>query len=190
MIHYYTNREISKILDIKLAKWKRWSRSFLPPDPLGGLQSGYARKYTFKDMFKVYLGGHLLSHLKLSVVESREVIADLSPWMKKKGFLKPGGPNFQLVEDSATTDRYRIYLAPRPAHARKAKPGFRYLIRETMKTESTGFPEVRIVHKIYRETTIGGGEPEQVFLELMKDPHVFLLNLTALYSALVEKMKR
>ena len=190
MIHYYTNREISKLLEINLAKWKRWSRSFLPPDPLGGLQSGYARQYSFKDLLKVYLGGHLLSHLKLSVVESRQVIADLSPWLKKKGFFRPGGPDLRLVEESAAPHRYRIYFGLQPAHAKKAKPAFRYLIRKTMQTESTGFPEYRIVHKTLRETTIGGGEPEQVFLELMKDPHVFLLNLTALYSTLAEKMKR
>jgi hypothetical protein len=49
MIHYYTNREISQKLEINLARWKRWSRSFLPPDPLGGMQSGYARQYAFKE---------------------------------------------------------------------------------------------------------------------------------------------
>ena len=31
---YYTNRELSRLFDINLATWKRWSREFLPPDPL------------------------------------------------------------------------------------------------------------------------------------------------------------
>ena len=91
MIHYFTNREISIKLDINLARWKRWSRSFLPPDPLGGLQSGYARQYVFKDLFKVFLGGHLLSHLKLSIPDAQKVLADLAPWLKKAGFLELNG---------------------------------------------------------------------------------------------------
>ena len=56
MIKFYTNRELSEKLSIGLSKWKRWSREFLPPDPLGGLQSGYARQYTqdpeFLDRFQ------------------------------------------------------------------------------------------------------------------------------------------
>ena len=86
MIHYYTNRELAEKLEVNLARWKRWSRSFLPPDPLGGMQSGYARQYLFKDLFKVFLGGYLLGHLKLSVNESRKVLDDISPWLGNNGF--------------------------------------------------------------------------------------------------------
>ena len=86
MIRYYTNRELAQKLEVNLARWKRWSRSFLPPDPLGGMQSGYARQYLFKDLFKVFLGGFLLGHLKLSVAESQKVLADISPWLEANGF--------------------------------------------------------------------------------------------------------
>jgi hypothetical protein len=34
---------------------------------------------------------HLLSHLKLSLPESQQVLTDLSPWMKKSGFLELNG---------------------------------------------------------------------------------------------------
>ena len=60
MVKLYTNRELSEKLGINLAKWKRWSREFLPPDPLGGMQSGFARQYYFSDVFTVRLGGHLV----------------------------------------------------------------------------------------------------------------------------------
>ena len=66
MVTFYQNRELSQKLGVKLAKWKRWSREFLPPDPLGGLQSGYARQYNLNDAFSVYLGGYLVSELKFS----------------------------------------------------------------------------------------------------------------------------
>ena len=51
MIKFYTNKELSRTFSINLAKWKRWSREFLPPDPLGGLQSGYARQYNLDEAF-------------------------------------------------------------------------------------------------------------------------------------------
>ncbi|MBW2491912.1 MAG: hypothetical protein JRE65_12275, partial [Deltaproteobacteria bacterium] len=54
MIKFFTNRELSDSLDIKLTKWKRWSREFLPPDPLGGMQSGYARQYHPDQAFTVF----------------------------------------------------------------------------------------------------------------------------------------
>ena len=67
MIKFFTNRELSDKLGIKLAKWKRWSREFLPPDPLGGMQSGYARQYNPDQAFTVFLGGHLVADLKFSI---------------------------------------------------------------------------------------------------------------------------
>jgi len=191
MIHYYTNRELSKLLEVNLAKWKRWSRSFLPPDPLGGMQSGYARQYTFKDILKVYVGGHLLGHLKLSVAESKQVLADLSPWLKKNGFLKPGGPDPRLIGSSAAEERYKIYFGPKKESAGRAKPSFRYLIRKTMQTEASQISGHRTVHKIYREILLESGGADQTPIDgLMEDAHVFLINLTALYSTLADKLKR
>ena len=86
MIKYYSNRELAQKLDINLAKWKRWSREFLPPDPLGGMQSGYARQYSPDDAFTVMLGGHLVSELKFTIPEAKKILADLSQWLQDKGF--------------------------------------------------------------------------------------------------------
>ena len=86
MIKYYTNRELSRFLIINLAKWKRWSREFLPPDPLGGMQSGYARQYSIDKAFTVFLGGYLVSDLKYSIPESKRILNDLEKWFKGTGF--------------------------------------------------------------------------------------------------------
>lgn len=86
MIKYYTNRQLSLKLEIKLAKWKRWSREFLPPDPLGGLQSGYARHYHPDEAFGVYLGGVLVADLKFSIPEAKRILSDLAEWFEKNGF--------------------------------------------------------------------------------------------------------
>lgn len=85
-VKFYTNRELSNKFRVNLAKWKRWSREFLPPDPLGGLQSGYARQYNPDDAFTVFLGGHLVANLKFTIPEARLIINDLYDWLVSHGF--------------------------------------------------------------------------------------------------------
>lgn len=87
-MHYYLARDLARRLDINLAKWKRWSREFLPPDPLGGLQSGFARQYSFKDAYHVALGGFLVGDLKFSITEAGRILKDLGPWLKRSGYLR------------------------------------------------------------------------------------------------------
>ncbi|HDI59177.1 MAG TPA: hypothetical protein ENF48_02270 [Desulfobacteraceae bacterium] len=84
-IPIFQSRELARRLNINLARWKRWSREFLPPDPLAGIRSGYARQYYLDDAFRVYLGGYLVSHLHLGVPDARQVLTDLTPWMKAEG---------------------------------------------------------------------------------------------------------
>jgi hypothetical protein len=86
MIRFYTNKELSVKFSINLAKWKRWSREFLPPDPLGGLQSGYARQYNPDEAFTVFLGGHLVGDLKFSIPETKQILADLNQWLVDHDF--------------------------------------------------------------------------------------------------------
>ena len=81
MIRFYSNKELSQAFQINLAKWKRWSREFLPPDPLGGLQSGYARQYNLNDALRVFLGGHLVGDLKYTIPDARQILDDLHPWL-------------------------------------------------------------------------------------------------------------
>ena len=80
---YLNSKYLSKKLEINLAKWKRWAREFLDPDPLGGYQSGFARQFSYKDSFRVYLGGHLVGALKFTIPEARQILHDLDGWLKK-----------------------------------------------------------------------------------------------------------
>ena len=86
MIRFYTSRDLARRFKINLAKWKRWAREFLPPDPLGGMQSGYARQYHPDQAFSVLVGGHLVADHKFSIPQARRVLADLKPWMRHNGF--------------------------------------------------------------------------------------------------------
>ena len=188
MIHYYTNRELSDKLEINLARWKRWSRSFLPPDPLGGMQSGYARQYAFKDLLKVFMGGYLLSHLKLSVQDSRQVMDDLSPWLKKAGFLDLNGFNGVKPEKVGPSRPFRIFFCPLTPSGTKIASGFGYLIRQSVSCQSDAATGGRRVTETIEETLIQSEAPDgQTFLE---DPNVRIINLTAMVDTLVEKLHR
>lgn len=186
MIHYYTNREISEKLEINLARWKRWSRSFLPPDPLGGMQSGYTRQYVFKDLFKVYLGGHLLSHLKLPVSDSRQVLTDLSPWLKKNGFLDLNGTNGTAAGKAGQLDGFRIFFCPVRTPGVKNRSGFCYLIRKTLHIQSGGLRVCRQITETYEETLIHFDN--DCGSTLLEDPDVHMINLSALLAVLVHKL--
>ena len=85
MLRFYTNQELARRLALPTAKWKRWSREFLPPDPLGGLQSGYARQYSVDDALTVFLGGVLVADLKFVIPEARQILSDLNPWLLQSG---------------------------------------------------------------------------------------------------------
>ena len=86
MIKLFSNRELAQHLGINLSRWKRWSREFLAPDPLAGKQAGYARQYYVNDAFTVFLGGCLVCELGFSIPEARQILLDIEPWLKAKGF--------------------------------------------------------------------------------------------------------
>ncbi|MGD1998918.1 MAG: hypothetical protein PVG81_14040 [Desulfobacterales bacterium] len=85
MLRFFSNRELSAGLSIPLARWKRWAREFLPPDPLGGLQSGVARQFSVDEALIVFLGGHLVAELKTSVPDARQILKDLTPCLRDIG---------------------------------------------------------------------------------------------------------
>ncbi len=109
---YATGRELAEAFGIKISRWKRWSRQFLPPDPLGGYQSGYCRQYSFRDIFIVALAGHLVADFKLAVPDARKVLDDIRPWLKDAGFMEMA-PNRQLLGHDAS--RYRLRIVARTA---------------------------------------------------------------------------
>ena len=186
MIHYFTNREIAEKLDVNLARWKRWSRAFLPPDPLGGLQSGYARQYVFKDLFKVYLGGHFLSHLKLSVAEAAVVLTDLSPWLRKAGFLELNGSVEKLREKAAFEQPCRIYLQALHLKTEKKTLAFGYLVRKTISSRPDPGEGGHRISQAVEETILNCDIPDgRTFLQA---PEIYMVNLSALFYALIERL--
>ena len=81
MLSFYDSRTAAKKLNIPLARFKRWARDFLPPDNLGGYQSGYARQYNLNEAFIVYFGGFLVHDAKLSIPQAKTVVSCLEEYL-------------------------------------------------------------------------------------------------------------
>jgi hypothetical protein len=155
MIRYYTNRQLSGRFNINLAKWKRWSREFLPPDPLGGHQSGYARQYTQDDAFTVYLGGHLVADLRFTIPETKRILTDLSTWLGENGFYKNSGVEHNGVDDIfKMIDIFEIFICS-GTDGSGNQNGFTYAVRgiiskKSIKVKGYAVEEVQYLEKILK----------------------------------------
>lgn len=92
MVQYFNSRQLSEKLGINLARWKRWSREFLAPDPLGGKQSGYARQFSLNEAFLVFTGGYLVGNLGLSIPEAKTILSCFSEWVVDQDLFSGQGP--------------------------------------------------------------------------------------------------
>jgi len=149
MIKLYTNRELADIFKINLAKWKRWSREFLLPDPLAGMQSGFARQYYIHDVFTIYLGGHLVAELKFSIAEAKQILQDLDGWLDEKGhhfnpkgILRPREGVARLVRS------YSIFIREADGN------GLSYRIRGTISSKPVVHEGFQVQEERYVETWI------------------------------------
>jgi hypothetical protein len=107
-----TNTITAEKLDIPLSKIRRWTKEFLPPDPLATRRSGYTRKFTENDGFIVYVSGFLVSNLDFSFASARDIMKELSSWIYKIGLL-PNIPSSakRLGVDSKIQD-YEVNFFP------------------------------------------------------------------------------
>jgi len=160
MIQFFTNKKLAQAFGIKLAKWKRWSREFLPPDPLGGLQSGYARQYNLDEAFTVFLGGHLVGDLKFTIPESRQILHDLHQWLLDHGFYIDYSGNANPKNKSVhPVKNYRIAIisAKDPDFN---SPATRYQIKAIITSDSVDFNGIQMQRERFMESSIRSPEKE------------------------------
>ena len=154
MIKFFTNREISEKLEINLARWKRWSREFIPPDPLGGMQTGYARQYHPDEAFNVHLGGHLVSDLKFAIPEAKQILQDLQGWLADKGFyFNVKGRAVYKNGVEKLIKKYIIFI--RQATFADNTYKFLYTVRGIISNKPVGYQNFEIMEELYTETEIG-----------------------------------
>jgi len=173
MIKFFTNRELSDRLGINLAKWKRWSREFLPPDPLGGMQSGYARQYTSNQAFTVFFGGHLVADLKFSIPEARQIIQDLNDWMSEKGFYYDLRGRSSSDESIDTLIKKHIIFIWREKGSDKGF-NFVYTIRGVISNETVQYKGFEMMKKLYVETFLNkkSEKPSEMNMNVVKTLYI------------------
>jgi len=158
MIKFYTNQELSQKFKIKLTRWKRWSREFLPPDPLGGLQSGYARQYNPDEAFTVFLGGYLVGVLKFSIPEARQIMHDLQIWLVERDFYY----NFSGTSPSENRTKFIIQhyqiLIYRPIIGDNRDSAFFYLTKGLIDEKAIEFNAVPVRQERFIESSINPGK--------------------------------
>ena len=173
MIKFFTNRELSDRLGIKLSKWKRWSREFLPPDPLGGMQSGYARQYHPDQAFTVFFGGHLVADLKFSIPEANQIIQDLNKWLSEKGFFfDPGGHSVFDNGLDALIKKYIIFIRREKGPDKRFQ--FIYTARGVISNEPVQYKGFEIMKKLYVETSVNQGpeKPSEMDMNVVKTLYI------------------
>ena len=158
MIKFYTNQELSQKLNINLSRWKRWSREFLPPDPLGGLQSGYARQYNPDEAFTVFLGGYLVGDLKFTIPQARLILHDLHNWLvEHKFYFDYTGSASSKKENSIIIQYYQIAIC-QPVDADTSDSGFFYFTKGVIADELTDVNGIPVRQERFIELSINSGK--------------------------------
>ena len=184
MIKFYTNKELAQRFHINLSRWKRWSREFLPPDPLGGMQSGYARQYNPNEAFILYLAGHLVSGMKFSISEARQILSTLEPWLRQHGFLFSFSSTAQKdPQDGALFSAWQLVIVVR--HQDAGRQQWLTCLARGME-RSAGRQDFKGRRQCYVEFPIGP-EKDEFLLENIESFRV--LNISVLHQRFLNALK-
>ena len=174
MIRYFLGRELAGRLGIPLGRWKRWAREFLPPDPLGGLQSGYARHYSIDQAFAVYLAGNLVSRSRFSIPEARSILSDLAPWLAAEGY-QTGASEADSGEsgDVPPVLEHLILIDPYPPDGGLAS-GFAYSIRAIISRRQRTRQGRQIQEEQYAAIGLGNGKVHEMDLQPLEQRMIWI----------------
>ncbi|MCB2146238.1 MAG: hypothetical protein KQI81_07160 [Deltaproteobacteria bacterium] len=113
------------------------------------------------------------------------MLMDLSPWLKKNGFLDMNGSNGTATEMGGKSN-FRIYFCPVRTAGGKTGAGYCYLIRKSVSIRSVEMATSVQVTETVEETSIPADAGGGCFF--LQDPDVRLINLSPLFAGLVEKL--
>ncbi len=185
MIKFFTNRELAQKLEINLARWKRWSREFLPPDPLGGMQSGYARHYSLDDAFKVFLAGHLVATIKFTIPEAKKILQDLQKWLGSVSIYRNSGSEFKMTAPpEVKVKNYVVFIQQRSSDAGQTIDFF-YTIRGIISNNPIPHKVLDIREERYIEILI---PPRQSDWAVSEVAGVKMLNISDVLRKFVEAL--
>ena len=75
-----TNKKLSESLDLPIARVRRWTKEFLPPDLVATRRSGYSRKFSLNEGFFIYWGGTMVQQYNITYDIVRKMINVIRPW--------------------------------------------------------------------------------------------------------------
>jgi hypothetical protein len=186
MIKFYTNKELSKKFDVNLARWKRWSREFLAPDPLGGLQSGYARQYNPDEAFTVALGGHLVGDLKFSIPEAKQILVDLHQWLVDHDFYLYSSKLSESATNSIPEVEFYQLTISSQAIRRDQSRGLSYWARGVISVDSSDHRRLCLQREHFIESPIG---PEESESSRMNFESCRVLNITEFRKRFLNQLR-
>ena len=186
MIKFYTNKELSIKFNVNLARWKRWSREFLAPDPLGGLQSGYARQYSPDEAFTVVFGGHLVGDLKFSIPETKQILVDLHQWLVDHDFYFYFSKTEGFSNNSIPQVKFYQLIISSQALRRDTARGLSYWARGIISVDSLNHHGIRVRREHFVESPIGPQESES---SLMNFTSYRVLNLTGFRKRFLNRLQ-
>ena len=105
-----TNRVLENVTGFTHTQIKRWAVAFLRPDKASGQHSGVPRNYSFEQALRIYLGGYLVQDLKFTLDESRQILNDITNWLKDKKWTISRWVEFQ--KSQLSSDYVVIYDFP------------------------------------------------------------------------------
>jgi hypothetical protein len=186
MLRFFTNRELSRNLLIPLSKWKRWSREFLAPDPLGGLQSGVARRYSADQALTVFIGGHLVAELKISIPEARQIMGDLRSCLNDIGAFAGAQIHHRYrIEGYGPILAFSIFLS-RVWRVSSNPPSFNYTVRGLISRKVYVIGNRKVLREKYLEEPIP--RSTQTSQDVYK-PTIKILPISAIVGQFTKVMK-
>jgi hypothetical protein len=157
----------------------------LPPDPLGGLQSGYARQYHLDDAFTVFLGGHLVGDLKFTIPEARQILNNLKQWLLDHEFYFDFSENANPRNESVQPVQYYQIAVIYPNTPDDADSRLAYRVKATITSESIKYNGVSMRQERYVESSID---------DLMNEAELYakscrIINISLLRQSFLDYLK-
>jgi hypothetical protein len=150
----FTAKQASSAFRAKVATWKRWSREFLPADRRAGMRSGQTRFFSPDQAFEVYLGSHLVSFLRYSIPEAREILGGLRTWLRKNTAY-PETPE-------ANPEAVRRMRQLQVIIHQKDDGTFRYESRRTLRVKPSVERGANLVEEVYEQEWLPGASVEDM----------------------------
>jgi hypothetical protein len=119
------------------------------------MRSGQTRFFSPNQAFEVYLGAHLISYLRYSIPEAREIIAGLKTWLRKNGIY----PETSEVDPEALRRMRQLQVV---IH-QKDDGTFCYESKHIVSVKPNVGRTTNVIEEVYEQEWLPGATVEDMF---------------------------